>query len=71
MPPTGRGMVRAFLTPQPLEIPVGAEFTSGDVILADQIAEAIMTAAGFVPGISQVVILETWASASVVYDIRP
>ncbi len=71
MPPSGRGMVRAFLTPHPLDLPVGDEFTSGDVLLADQIAQAIMTAAGFVPGVSQVVILETWASASVVYDIRP
>jgi hypothetical protein len=71
MEPAGRGMVRAFLTPHPLDLPVGDEFTSGDVLLADQIAEAIMTAAGFVPGVSRVVILETWASASVVYDIRP
>ncbi len=35
-PPIGRGMVRAFVTEQPLELPTsGEEWVSGDVLLAE------------------------------------
>ncbi len=70
LPPAGRGMVRAFLTPRPLDIPLGDDFTSGSVLLADQIAEAVRTAAGKLSNAPEAVRLEGWASASVVYDIR-
>ncbi len=70
MPPAGRGMVRAFLTPLPLDLPAGEEFTSGDVLLADRIAQAVRQAAGELASAPEAVRLRGWASASVVYDIR-
>jgi Domain of unknown function (DUF4384)/Caspase domain len=70
MPPAGRGMVRAFLTPLPLDIPVGEDFTFGETLLADQIAKAVMQAAGLVEGSDEAVKLDSWGSASVVYEIR-
>ena len=69
MPPAGRGMVRAFLTPLPLDIPVGDDFTFGETLLADRIAEAVKQAAGIVPGSDEAVALDNWGSASVVYEI--
>ncbi len=69
-PPAGRGLVRAFLTPAPLDIPVGEDFIFGDVLLADQIAEAVKEAAGVVDGVPDAVRLDSWGSASVVYEIR-
>ncbi len=68
-PPAGRGMVRAFLTPEPLDIPLGQDFISGDVLLADLLAEAVHKAAGGLADAPDAVRLEGWASASVVYDI--
>jgi hypothetical protein len=70
MPPSGRGMVRAFLTPEPLGIAVGDDFTFGETLLADQIARAVMQAAGLVEGSSEAVKLDSWGSASVIYEIR-
>jgi hypothetical protein len=70
LPPTGRGMVRAFLTERPLDIPVGDEFASGDVLFADRIAEALREAAGRTPGSEEAVRLDTWGTASVSYEIH-
>jgi len=70
LPPAGRGMVRAFLTQQPLDIPLGEDFTSGDVLLADLIAQAVRQAAGGLDQAPDAVRLEGWASGSLVYDIR-
>ena len=67
-PPAGRGMVRAFVTAEPLDLPMSADdFTSGDVLLADRIAEALMRAAG--RRTSGAVDLTNWATAALVYDI--
>jgi hypothetical protein len=63
-------MVRAFLTPEPLDIPLGDDFVSGDVLLADLIAEAVRKAAGEMGEAPEAVRLDGWASASLVYDIR-
>jgi hypothetical protein len=70
MPPSGRGMVRAFLTPEPLDIPLGDDFTSGNHLLADRIAEAVKSAAGRVAEAPEAVRLESWGTASLTYDIR-
>jgi caspase domain-containing protein/uncharacterized protein DUF4384 len=70
LPPAGRGMVRAFLTSVPLDIAVGEDFTFGKGLLADQIAEAVKQAAGRVPGAPDAVKLDSWGSASIVYEIR-
>lgn len=70
LPPVGRGMVRAFLTPRPLELPTGEEFTTGDVLLADRIAEAVRRAVGEAPGAPKALRVDGWASASVIYDIQ-
>lgn len=66
-PPAGRGMVRAFVTPEPLEIPLAdGDFTSGETELADLIAEAVKDAAG---RSGDAVRLGTWGTASLVYEI--
>jgi hypothetical protein len=66
-PPIGRGMVRAFVTPEPLDLPLVGEYTEGDERFAGAIAEAVQRAAGMVGG---AVRLDTWATASLVYDIH-
>ncbi len=70
MPPAGRGMVRAFLTPEPLDIAVGDDFTTGTLELADLIAAAVRSAAGAVEGSDGAVRLDSWGSASVMYEIH-
>jgi hypothetical protein len=70
LPPGGRGMVRAFLTQTPLEIPMNDDFTSGDIFLADLIANAVKESAGEMENAPLAVRLSGWTSASVVYDIR-
>lgn len=60
-------MVRAFITPEPLDLPSSSDFTSGDVMLADQIVAALMNAAGRRP--SGAVDLSNWGTAALVYDI--
>lgn len=71
-PPAGRGMVRAFLTPEPLDIPLdGEDFIGGGVLLADSIARAVRAAAGMVEGAPQAVRLDNWGSASLIYTIHP
>ncbi|MBW3534784.1 MAG: caspase family protein [Gemmatimonadetes bacterium] len=70
--PAGRGMVRAFVTPEPLDLPVDAEgFVSGDLPLASRVAEAVRRAAGSVSGSPGAIRLDTWGTASLVYDITP
>ena len=65
--PAGRGMVRAFVTADPLELPIDPEgFVTGDVLLADRVAEAVRAAAGSVEGATR---LDNWGTASLVYDI--
>jgi hypothetical protein len=68
LPPVGGGMVRAFLTPEPLDIaiPPGALYASGGADFAHEIAEAVKRAAGMDDG---AVRLGTWGTASLVYDI--
>jgi hypothetical protein len=66
-PPAGRGMVRAFVTPEPLDVPMTGEYPEGDERFAQTIAEAVAQAAGSVEG---AVRLDTWATASLVYDIH-
>ena len=67
LPPVGRGMLRVFVTPEPLDLDYGDDFMAGDVLLADQIADALQTAAGRRP--SGAVELGSWATAALVYDI--
>lgn len=66
-PPTGRGMVRAFVTPEPLQLALEGEYTEGDERFAAAVAAAVQQAAGTV---GMAVRLDTWATASLVYDIH-
>jgi len=66
-PPAGRGMVRAFVTPEPLDIPMVGEYPEGDESFAQAIADAVKATAGMIEG---AVRLDTWATASLVYDIH-
>lgn len=70
-PPPGRGMVRAFLTEEPLDLPSGSDFTSGDVLLAERIAGAVKEVAGPVEGSSEAIRLDSWGTAAMVYEIEP
>jgi hypothetical protein len=70
LPPSGRGMVRAFLTETPLDLPENDDFISGDILLADLIATAVKESAGDLPNAPEAVRLSGWSSASLVYDIR-
>lgn len=69
LPPAGRGMVRAFITPEPLGIviPPGEDYAMGGAELAARIADHVRQAAGTVDG---AVRLDSWATASLVYDIH-
>lgn len=66
-PPAGRGMVRAFVTPEPLDVPMNSEYPEGDESFAQAIADAVKATAGMIEG---AVRLDTWATASLVYDIH-
>lgn len=66
-PPAGRGMVRAFVTPEPLDVPMNGEYPEGDESFALAIAEAVAKAAGME---GDAVRLDNWATASLVYDIH-
>jgi hypothetical protein len=67
--PVGGGMVRVFLTPEPLDIdiPTGALFASGGEEFAAQITAALKRAAGVLD--NGAVLLASWGTASVVYEI--
>jgi Caspase domain/Domain of unknown function (DUF4384) len=66
--PAGGGMVRAFVTAEPLDItiPEGELYAAGGEEFAAEIANALKAAAGLE---GSAVLLESWASASVVYEI--
>jgi hypothetical protein len=68
LPPAGGGMVRAFLTAEPLDIsiPAGQLYASGGADFAGQVIEALKRAAGIEDG---AVRLDSWGTASVVYEI--
>jgi hypothetical protein len=68
-PPAGGGLVRAFVTAEPLavEIPQGAPAAIGGVELAEDITNSLMSTAGMADG---AVRLDTWGTASIVYDIH-
>jgi len=66
-PPAGHAMVRAFVTPEPLELGMEGEYPEGDEHFADAIAQAVMASAGEVRG---AVRLDSWATASLVYEIH-
>jgi hypothetical protein len=69
LPPAGGGLVRAFVTPEPLdiEIPVGAPAATGGQELVREVAAALLAAAGQV---DEAMRLDTWGTASIVYDIH-
>lgn len=69
LPPAGRGMVRAFITAEPLDIPIpeGEDYAMGGAELASWIADQVRAAAG---GVNGAVRLDTWATASLVYDVH-
>jgi hypothetical protein len=71
-PPAGRGMVRAFVTPRPLDLPIPADgsYAEGDASFAAEVARAVEKAAGTVDGAPGAVRLDTWSTASLVYDIH-
>jgi hypothetical protein len=66
--PVGGGMVRAFVTAEPLDIsiPAGDLYAVGGEAFAMEIAEALKKAAG---ADGEAVRLDSWGSASVVYEI--
>ncbi len=66
--PIGRGVVRAFLTEQPLDVPFGAQAEAAE---AEQIWAALRKAAGRSPARgSEAIPVENWASEAIVYEIR-
>ena len=67
--PAGTGLVRAFVTQEPLDIAIraGEEYASGGEELAGRVAAGVMSAAGELEG---AVRLDSWGTASVVYDIQ-
>lgn len=68
-PPVGTGLVRAFLTPEPLaiEIPIGEDAASGGEEFAAEVTAALIEAVG---SDGDAVLLESWGTASIVYDIH-
>ena len=68
-PPAGGGMVRAFVTTEPLRLPVppGEAAVSGGAELAAQVAAELRRIAGTE---GDAVRLDTWATAAVVYEIH-
>jgi hypothetical protein len=67
--PAGTGLVRAFVTDRPLDvtIPAGEEYAFGGEELAARIATALTSVAGELEG---AVRLDSWGTASVVYEIQ-
>ncbi|MFP3947216.1 MAG: DUF4384 domain-containing protein [Longimicrobiales bacterium] len=74
-PPSGRGTVQAFLTTRPLDLASvtagGDDFASGGVLLAEQISEAVVRAAGTVEGSRDAIRLDSWGTAFTSYEIEP
>jgi hypothetical protein len=66
--PIGRGVVRAFLTERPLEVPFGATAEAAE---AEEIWVALRDAAGRPPARrSEAIPVDNWASEAIVYEIR-
>lgn len=67
--PAGSGLVRAFVTaePVPIAIPAGEDYAFGGTEFAGDVADAIMAVAGRVDA---AVRLDTWGTASIVYEIQ-
>ena len=67
--PVGTGLVRAFVTERPLDIaiPAGEDYAFGGEELAGRIGAALSQMAGQLEG---AVRLDTWGTASVVYEIH-
>jgi hypothetical protein len=67
--PAGTGLVRAFVTPEPLgiAIPAGEEYASGGEEFAATVAAALIAGAGELDG---AVRLDSWGTASIVYEIH-
>jgi hypothetical protein len=67
--PAGSGLVRAFVTPEPLDIPIpaGEDYAFGGEEFAGRIAAALMAAAG---RLESAVRLDSWGTASIVYEIH-
>jgi hypothetical protein len=66
--PTGTGLVRAFVTERPLDIaiPAGDDYVMGGAEFAARVTAALMDAAG---RDGSAVLLDTWGTASIVYDL--
>ena len=68
-PPVGRGMLRAFVTERPLELPIpDGDYLYGGPEVADVVMKALREAAG-TAGSSDAVLLDGWGTTSVVYEI--
>jgi hypothetical protein len=67
--PIGTGLVRAFVTPEPLRIaiPAGQVYAHGGEELATSVSSALMAAVGELGG---AVRLDSWGTASIVYEIH-
>jgi hypothetical protein len=67
--PVGTGLVRAFVTERPLDIaiPAGEDYAFGGEELAARIGATLAAVAGQLEG---AVRLDTWGTASVVYEIH-
>jgi hypothetical protein len=67
--PAGSGLVRAFVTSRPLDIaiPAGEDYAYGGEEFAGRLAAALAAAGGDLEG---AVRLDSWGSASIVYDIH-
>jgi hypothetical protein len=67
--PAGTGLVRAFVTERALEItiPAGEEYAFGGEELAGRIGAALASVAGALEGAMR---LDSWGTASVVYEIQ-
>jgi len=67
--PAGRGMVRVFVTAEPLGIRIGdgETYAYGGTEFAQVVTEAVKQVVGSQDG---AVRLDSWATASIVYDIH-
>ena len=68
-PPAGRGMVRLFVTPEPLDLPLVEGFFQGRTDAAEVVAAALERAVGTIPGAPGAVQLDGWATTTLVYDV--
>ncbi|HUF50104.1 MAG TPA: caspase family protein [Longimicrobiales bacterium] len=65
--PAGRGIVRAFLTDRPLDLP----FREGEAEQAPRVLAALRVAAGSPPVAGTAIPTGTWLTTAVVYTIEP